>query len=149
MLLRRTCPVVLGMVNAFRIGLRTPVSSTTPTEGRQADIKASSRLSLPILCLCPLLPQYPSVASSVGTVQAHHFQPIITEPIWPCSPRPWKLGVQGLWGNCCVCTCVCKHACVSACVCVCLSTDPALGAGVRNVQGKEGSVHKGNEGPNI
>ena len=49
----------------------------------------------------------PSVASSVGAARAHLFPPTITGPGWPCSPQLWKLGVQGLWGNCWVSACVC------------------------------------------
>lgn len=93
----------------------------------RTDIKAHFLLSLPILCLFPLTLQHPSVASSVGTVQAHRFQPTITEPIWLCSPRLWRLGVQGLWGNCCVCMCVCKRVCIYVLMCVSLCTDPRIG----------------------
>lgn len=121
-MLLRTCPV-LGTINTFKIGLRMPVPSTTPREQIQ---RSNSSSVFPSSASSPLILQHPSAASSVGTVQVHHFQPTITEPIWPCSPRPWRLGAQGLWGNCCVCTRVCKRVHIYVLICVSLCTDPRI-----------------------
>lgn len=133
-MLLRTCPV-LGTINAF---LQDWPQDACPMHySHRTDKKVHFLLSLPILCLFPLILQHPSVASS-----SEQSKLLISNQLSPSPSGRAALG-HGGWGSRDCGVTVCVHVCIQTCVyiylyayvCESMYRSHNWGVGVMNVQG--------------